>query len=82
MAEEKIGKPCDCIYAFEKSIILDALNNRIDTIKADIERIEKTPDTEFPPFAKKEAVIDMNEFALFHIETVRKRVESMPVCDH
>jgi len=75
MAEEPIGKGCQCLYPFDKSVIIGALEIELKAHKDAFEHATKTPDAPLARF-----IVDMGPQAINIVETVLARVKAMPDC--
>ncbi len=88
MATDSIGKPCECIFRFEKHYILLALENLIEKSKAKLEEtktaLAEASEEEKKSFmyqSLKESGEAIHKRFIDEVSVVKERVTGMKTCD-
>ncbi len=78
---EPVGKPCECIFDFEKYYVDLVIGERIEAEKVKLAEIEEIL-SKMPPESKEryEGARDGFKFFIRDLETVRDRFKAMPGC--
>ena len=81
MAEETVGKGCQCIFPFEKHYVDMIINERIEKEKERLKETEKIL-AGMPPESREryEGARDIYKFFIHDLEVVRDRFRAMPDC--
>lgn len=79
--EEKVGKPCECIYPFEKHYIDLLFSERIDHEGKKLSEVEEIL-AKMPPESREryEGARDGYKYFINDLKIVRERFAAMPDC--